>query len=98
MTAHAFLSLFHNSTWRLRLVGILLCLPLLLAGCSLVTRSNEPPPPPPLIKAGSKGDTATVRALLAKGAGVQARDAAGRTALMYGAANGGPPPPQELLT
>ena len=98
MTAHAFLSLFHNSTWRLRLVGILLCLPLLLAGCSLVTRSNEPPPPPPLIKAVSKGDTTTVRALLAKGADVQARDAAGRTALMYAAENGDPTTVQALLT
>lgn len=97
MTAHAFLSLSYDSTWRLRLVGILLCLPLLLAGCSLVTRSHEPPPPPPLSKAVSKGDTATVRALLARGADVQARDATGRTALMYAAENGDPTTVQALL-
>lgn len=98
MTTYAFLTLLHHSTWRLRLVGMLLCLPLLLAGCSLVTRSNAPPPPPPLTRAVSKGDTATVRALLAKGADVQARDAHGRTALMYAAENGDPTIVQALLT
>ena len=97
MTTHAFLILWHDSAWRLRLVGILLCLPLLLAGCSFVTRRNEPPPPPPLVKAASKGDTAAVRALLAKGADIQARDAAGRTALMYAAENGDPTSVQALL-
>src|SRR5262245_63078628 len=98
MTTRAFLNLSPNRTWRVWLVGILLYLPLLLAGCSLVTRRNEPPPPPPLIKAVSKGDTATVRALLAKGADVQARDANGRTALMYAAENGDPTTVQALLT
>ena len=57
--------------------------------------SNEPPP---LIKAVSKGDTPTTRALLAKGADVQARDANGRTALMYAAENGDPTTVQALLT
>jgi ankyrin repeat protein len=57
--------------------------------------SNEPPP---LIKAVSKGDTPTTRALLAKGADVQARDANGRTALMYAAENGDPTTVQTLLT
>ena len=56
--------------------------------------SNEPPP---LIKAVSKGDTPTTRALLAKGADVQARDANGRTALMYAAENGDPTTVQALL-
>jgi len=63
-----------------------------------VARSNGPLPPPPLIKAVSKGDTATVRVLLAKGADVQARDANGRTALMYAAENGDPTIVQALLT
>ncbi len=56
--------------------------------------SNEPPP---LIRAVSKGDTPTTRALLAKGADVQARDANGRTALMYAAENGDPTTVQALL-
>jgi len=97
MTIYAFLTLSHYSTWRLRLVGMLLCLPLLLTGCSLVTRRNAPPPPP-LIQAVSKGDIVTVRALLAKGADVQARDANGRSALMYAAENGDPTTVQALLT
>ncbi len=95
MTIHAFLRLSHDKIWHWRLVGMLLCIPLLLGGCSIVTRSNEPPP---LIKAVSKGDTPTTRALLAKGADVQARDAKGRTALMYAAENGDPTTVQALLT
>jgi hypothetical protein len=50
-----------------------------------------------LIKAVSKGDTPTARVLLAKGADVQARDAIGRTALMYAAENGDPTTVQMLL-
>src|SRR5499427_109118 len=96
MTTHAFLLLSHDKTWPLRLVGMLLGLLFLLGGCSMVRRaSNEPPP---LIKAVSKGDTPTTRALLAKGADVQARDANGRTALMYAAENGDPTIVQALLT
>ena len=95
MTTHAFLLLSHDKTWPLRLVGMLLGLSLLLGGCSVRRSSNEPPP---LIKAVSKGDTPTTRALLAKGADVQARDANGRTALMYAAENGDPTTVQVLLT
>src|SRR5215510_15135096 len=94
-TTHAFLLLSHDKTWPLRLVGMLLGLLFLLGGCSMVRRaSNEPPP---LIKAVSKGDTPTTRALLARGADVQARDANGRTALMYAAENGDPTAVQTLL-
>jgi ankyrin repeat protein len=95
MMTHAFLLLSHDKTWPLRLVGMLLGLSLLLGGCSVRRSSNEPPP---LIKAVSKGDTPTTRALLAKGADVQARDANGRTALMYAAENGDPTTVQVLLT
>jgi ankyrin repeat protein len=96
MTTHAFLLLSHDKTWPLRLVGLLLGLLLLLEGCSIVRRSGNEPPP--LIKAVSKGDMPTTRALLAKGADVQARDAHGRTALMYAAKNGDPTTVQALLT
>src|SRR5215467_8281147 len=95
MMTHAFLLLSHDKTWPLRLVGMLLGFLFLLGGCSMVRRaSNEPPP---LIKAVSKGDTPTARALLARGADVQARDANGRTALMYAAENGDPITVQALL-
>jgi ankyrin repeat protein len=50
-----------------------------------------------LIKAVRKGDTAAVRALLAKGEDVQARDTTSRTALMYAAENGDPTTVQMLL-
>jgi ankyrin repeat protein len=96
MTTPAFLLLSHDKTWPLRLVGLLLGLLLLLEGCSIVRRSSNEPPP--LIKAVSKGDMPTTRALLAKGADVQARDANGRTALMYAAENGDPTTVQALLT
>lgn len=95
MTRHAFLPLWHDRTWRLQCAGMLVCLPLLLASCSFVMSRHEPLPP--LLKAASRGDTATVRALLAKGADVQARDAAGRTALMYAAENGDATSVQALL-
>jgi len=78
MTIHTFLLLSHDKPWPVRLVGILLGFLLVLGGCSVVRRSSNEPPP--LIKAVSKGDTPTTRALLAKGADVQARDANGRTA------------------
>jgi len=58
MMTPAFLILSHKKTWHLRLVSMLLCMPLLLAGCSMVTPIHEPPTPP-LIKAVSKGDTPT---------------------------------------
>jgi ankyrin repeat protein len=96
MMTSAFLILSHEKTWHLRLISMLLCMPLLLAGCSMVTRSHEPPTPP-LIKAVSKGDTPTVRILLTRGADVQTRDANGRTALMYAAENGDPTTIQMLL-
>src|SRR5215471_7151702 len=95
MMTHAFLLLSHDKTWPLRLVGTLLGLLFLLGGCSMVRRSSNEPPP--LIKAVSKGDTPTTRALLAKGADVQARDANGRTALMYAAENGDITTVQTLL-
>ncbi|MBM3227232.1 MAG: hypothetical protein FJZ47_25985, partial [Candidatus Tectomicrobia bacterium] len=82
--------------WHARFGGLLLTM--LLLSCSMVTRSSGPPPPPPLIKAVSKGDTPAARALLAKGADVQARDSNGRTALMYAAENGDPTTVQALLT
>src|SRR5262245_7754194 len=88
MMTPAFLLLSHDKLWPLRLVSMLVSLCLLLGGCSLVRHtSNEPPP---LIKAVSRGDTPTMRALLAKGVDVQVRDANGRTALMYAAENGDP--------
>jgi len=96
MMTPVFLILSHEKTWHLWLVSMLLCIPLLLAGCSMATRSHEPPTPP-LIKAVSKGDTPTARVLLARGADVQARDATGRTALMYAAENGDPTTVQMLL-
>jgi ankyrin repeat protein len=96
MTTHASLILSHDKTRPLRLVAMLLGLLLLLGGCSSGRRSSYEPPP--LIKAVSKGDTPTTRALLAKGADVQARDAKGRTALMYAAENGDPTTVQALLT
>ena len=80
MTTHAFFLLSPDKTWPLRLVGMLLGFLLVLGGCSIVRHSSNEPPP--LIKAVSKGDTPTTRALLAKGTDVQARDANGRTALM----------------
>src|SRR5262245_27697886 len=86
MTTHAFLLLSHDKTWPVRLVGMLLGFLLVLGGCSIVRRSSNEPPP--LIKAVSKGDTPTTRALLAKGTDVQARDENGRTALMYADENG----------
>src|SRR5262245_12536787 len=96
MTTHAFLLLSHDKLWSWRLVSILMSLIFLLGGCSIVRRSSNEPPP--LIKAVSKGDTPTTRALLAKGADVQARDANGRTALMNAAKNGNPTALQPLLT
>src|ERR687887_479209 len=96
MTTHAFLLLSQDKIWPLRLVAMFLGLLLLLGGCSLVKRSSNEPPP--LIKAVSRGDTPTTRALLARGADVQARDANGRTALMYAAENGDPTTVQTLLT
>jgi len=95
MTTQAFRILSHDKAWCVQLVSMFLCLPLLLTGCTIVTRSNEPPP---LIRAVSRGDTPTARALLARGADVQARDANGRTALMYAAENGDPTSVQALLT
>src|SRR5262249_2843136 len=89
MTTHAFLLLSHDKIWPLRLVAMLLGLLLLLGGCSSGRRSSYELPP--LIKAVSKGDTPTTRALLAKGADVQARGAKGRTALMSSAEHGDPP-------
>lgn len=82
----------------MRLVGMLFCLALCVSGCTFISRSSpEPPLPPPLIKATARGDIATVRALLARGADVQARDANGRTALTYAAENGDPTTVQTLL-
>ena len=57
--------------------------------------SNEPPP---LIKAVSKGDTPTTRALLARGRTCRHGTPIGRTALMYAAENGDPTTVQTLLT
>ncbi len=83
--------------WPRRLLGTLVCVPWLLGACTLIpTRATNEPPP--LIKAVSKGDTPTTRALLAKGADVQARDSNGRTALMYAAENGDPTTVLTLLT
>src|SRR5262245_60384941 len=96
MMMHAFRILSHDKTWPVWLIGMLLCLPLFLGSCSMVRRSSNEPPP--LIKAVSKGDTPTTRALLARGADVNARDANGRTALMNAAKNGNPTALQPLLT
>jgi ankyrin repeat protein len=59
----------------------------LLAACigavaAPTVRGQAPPPDEALIKAAEAGDAAEVRRLLARGASVKARDAAGRTALV----------------
>jgi ankyrin repeat protein len=80
---------------RVRLAILLLCIPLLSAGCMMGRQG--PPPLPPLVKAAQKGDIVTVRNLLAKGTDVHVRDNLGRTALMYAADNGDTAIVQALL-
>jgi ankyrin repeat protein/uncharacterized caspase-like protein len=82
----------------LRLAIVVLCIPLLLAGCFSSTRQGSGAPPlPPLIKAAERGDIVTVRAMLARGTDIQVRDSRARTALMYAAANGDAVMAQTLL-
>ncbi len=82
----------------LRLAIVILCLPLLLAGCFSSTRhGSEAPPLPALIKAAEKGDIVAIRAMLARGTDIQVRDSRARTALMYAAANGDTVMVQTLL-
>lgn len=95
MKTHGVRVLLYNRKYGAALAMVLLCLPLLLLGCSTAPRRSESPA---LIKAVSKGDTAAVRALLARGADVQVRDERGRTALMYAAENGDASTAQALLT
>ena len=95
MKAHGVWVLLYDRKWGTKWAVMMLCIPLLLVGCSMATRRSEPPA---LIKAVSRGDVAAVRALLARGTDVQGRDTSGRTALMYAAENGDPTMVQALLT
>jgi ankyrin repeat protein len=60
-----------------------LLLILIVFGSTLIASAQNPSPDPALRKAAQDGQMATVKELLEKGANVNARDEAGRTALLW---------------